>query len=448
MPQKPKNVNEFWDKFQSLIIDTGLSEADAAQYVRWGQQFAKSMRGPIRSRTAMDVDRFLASLSTKSELRSWQVAQARDALLMLYHQFLNLPLFDGQYSAAAAQPKTAPARRPAAKFADTLSPASEIESSHADVMHALRSEIRLRHYSMRTESSYTQWVVRYIAFHKGADPKKLKAQHIREYLSYLAEKRKVAASTQNQALNALVFLYTQVFKLNPGRFDNFVRSKRPAKVPLVLAREEVVLLFNEMKGVPKLMVQLMYGAGLRLMECVRLRIKDVDFGQGQIVVRNGKGRKDRVTLLPEANVGNLKRQIEKARKLFEQDLSAGRQGADIEPAQHRKTPAAAKNWIWQYVFPSMRLSVDPESGLARRHHFHPNSVQKSVKTAARAAGLSKQVSCHTLRHSFATHLLEAGADIRTVQDLLGHSDVATTMIYTHVLNRPGVAVKSPADMLR
>ncbi|MBW1692530.1 MAG: integron integrase, partial [Deltaproteobacteria bacterium] len=273
----------------------------------------------------------------------------------------------------------------------------------------------------------------------------LGSSKIKAYLDYLAETREVSASTQNQALNAIVFLYEQVLKGDAGEFADFVRAKRPRRLPVVLTREEVEMLLDELSGVKQLMAGLLYGSGLRLMECLRLRVQDIDFKMHQIMVRDGKGQKDRVTMLPERYKKSLQRQLKYARSLYSQDMSEGTAGVYIWPALARKYPTASKEWKWQYVFPSSRLSVDPRSRLVRRHHLHENTIQKAVKTAAEKAGIPKRVNCYALRHSFATHLLEGGYDIRTVQELLGHADVSTTMIYTHVLNKPGLAVKSPAD---
>ncbi|HNY71852.1 MAG TPA: integron integrase [Syntrophorhabdus sp.] len=287
---------------------------------------------------------------------------------------------------------------------------------------------------------------RFIAFHDYTDLKKLDAtKAVKEYLEYLAVERVVAASTQNQALNALVFLYTNVLNKPFGDLETFVRAKRPQRLPEVMTREEVQVLFDHMKGVTLLMAGLMYGGGLRLMECVRLRVMDLDFGRRQIMVRDGKGQKDRVTMLPERFSVVLKEHLARVRTVYDNDRASGVPGVYMWPALARKYPKAALEWKWQYVFPAKSLSVDPRSAIVRRHHINENLVQKAVKEAAGRAGINKRVSCHTLRHSFATHLLEARYDIRTVQELLGHADVSTTMIYTHVLNRPGLSVMSPAD---
>nr|WP_273696465.1 integron integrase [Syntrophorhabdus aromaticivorans] len=322
----------------------------------------------------------------------------------------------------------------------------EVERQYAALLDTLRTEIRARHYSIRTETAYVDWVRRFVAFHCYADPTGLDATAtVKEYLDFLAVEREVAASTQNQALNALVFFYTHALRKPFGEMETFVRAKRPRRLPEVMTRDEVQALFGQMEGVMVLMAGLMYGGGLRLMECVRLRVMDIDFARCRIMVRDGKGQKDRVTMLSERFAGPLRDHLARVKVVYEEDRGKGVPGVYMWPAMARKYPRAASEWKWQYVFPAKSLSVDPRSGLVRRHHINESLVQKAVKEAAARAGLTRRISCHTLRHSFATHLLEARYDIRTVQELLGHADVSTTMIYTHVLNRPGLSVISPAD---
>ena len=314
------------------------------------------------------------------------------------------------------------------------------------MVEAIRTEIRTRHYSYRTETAYLDWARRFIAFNDYADAQGLEpAIAVKNYLEYLAVKREVAASTQNQALNALVFMYDQVLKRPLGEMDQFTRAKRPQRLPEVMTRPEVEALLSKIDGVPGLMAGLLYGSGLRIMECVRLRVKDVDFGKRQIMVRDGKGQKDRVTMLPQRFAVPLQDHLGRVKAIYEADRAKNIAEVYVWPALARKYPNAGKEWIWQYVFPAKSLSVDPRSGAVRRHHLNENLVQKAVKAAALQAGINRKISCHTLRHSFATHLLEASYDIRTVQELLGHADVSTTMVYTHVLNRPGLSVRSPAD---
>lgn len=315
------------------------------------------------------------------------------------------------------------------------------------LLDQVRSLIRCKHYSIRTEQTYVDWIRRYILFHDKRHPKDLGEKHISAFLSHLAVHKRVASSTQNQALCAIVFLYRQVLKMELGEFDNLVRAKRPHKLPVVFTRDEVKQILLQLNGLNWLLGQLLYGAGLRVMECVRLRVKDVDFGYGQIVVRDGKGKKDRVTMLPAIIVDDMKRHLLKTRKIHEMDLKAGFGAVYLPYALDRKYKNANRSWSWQYVFPATRRSIDPRSGIERRHHLSESVPQRAVKNAIRQSGITKAGSCHSLRHSFATHLIEEGYDIRTVQELLGHKDVSTTMIYTHVLNKGGKGVKSPGDSL-
>lgn len=317
----------------------------------------------------------------------------------------------------------------------------------AKLIDQVRNVIRTKHYSIRTEQAYTDWIKRYILFHGKQHPDKLNEQHISEFLTHLAVQRKVASSTQNQALCAIVFLYRDILQIPIGEFENLTRAKRPEKLPVVFTGDEVKQILLQLNGVHWLMGQLIYGAGLRVMECVRLRVKDIDFEYRQVLVRNGKGNKDRVTMLPNLIIDELKRHLLKSKKIHENDLAAGFGEVYLPYALEKKYKTANRDWAWQYVFPAYKRSTDPRSGIERRHHISETVPQRSVKQAIRNAGIHKAGSCHSLRHSFATHLLESGYDIRTVQELLGHKNVSTTMIYTHVLNRGGKGVQSPVDSL-
>jgi integron integrase len=307
-----------------------------------------------------------------------------------------------------------------------------------------RDIMRLKHLSYRTEEAYLSWVKRFIVFHDKRHPKDMGATEIRAFLTHLAVHDQVAASTQNSALNALLFLYRHVLRQPFPDLGEIERAKRPRRVPTVFTQEEVPQVLAHLTGVPALMAGLLYGAGLRLMECVRLRVKDVDFAYRQITVRDGKGAQDRVTMLPQSLVAPLQRHLSKV-KLVHEDVLAGYGEVYLPYAFARKDPHAGTSWAWQYVFPASQRSIDPRTGIARRHHVSETVLQKAVHRAVRRAGIQKRGSCHTLRHSFATHLLENGYDIRTVQELLGHKDVSTTMIYTHVLQRGGKGVRSPLD---
>ncbi|MBI3939031.1 MAG: integron integrase [Betaproteobacteria bacterium] len=313
------------------------------------------------------------------------------------------------------------------------------------LLDQVRGAIRRLHYSRRTEESYIHWIKRFIYFSGKRHPATLGESEVTAFLNHLATERRVAAATQNQALSALLFLYREGLGRELPWLDGLVRAKRPARLPVVLTREEVGRLLGALEGTRWLMASLLYGAGLRLVECLRLRVKDIDFGYRQVLVRDGKGQKDRVTMLPGKLAEPLRRHLERVRRLHQRDLLGGYGEVHLPYALARKYPRAGADWAWQYVFPSKNRSADPEDGVIRRHHLDESVLQRAVKEAVRAAGIAKHVSCHTLRHAFATHLLEAGYDIRTVQELLGHADVSTTMIYTHVLNKGGRGVRSPLD---
>jgi integron integrase len=315
------------------------------------------------------------------------------------------------------------------------------------LLDRVRHEIRRRHYSRRTEKAYVCWIRRYVIFHGKRHPNDLGAAEVTSYLSHLAVAEQVSASTQNQAFSALLFLYRSVLGRELSGLGQSIRAKPPVRLPLVLTRREVQAVLGCMDGVTRLMAALMYGAGLRLLECARLRVKDLDLARGEIMVRDGKGRKDRVAPLPASLVETLRGHLTRVRRLHDRHRAAGTGTVALPHALERKYPSAASEWAWQWVFPATRLYRDVDTAQRRRHHLHESVVQRAFRSAVRAAGITKPASCHTLRHSFATHLLDAGYDIRTIQELLGHSDVSTTMIYTHVLNRGGRGVRSPLDDL-
>jgi integron integrase len=400
--------------------------------------------------------------------------QAVQALKLLYQEHLGpiwagkwqwdkaeahaLALFQSQqnHTAQAVSPETS-----SRSESQKQDPLSEQPSSHgfiddtnglsrnrktSEELGKLRSEIRQRHYSLRTEQTYEAWVQRFLKFCRKMEKTEPREPEVKAYLDYLVENRQVSASTQSQALNAIVFYFKNALGQPLGEIGTFTRSRRPRKLPEVLSVAEIEKLLGVMSGTTGLMAGLLYGCGLRLTECISLRVKDIDFEYRQIKVW-GKGNKHRPTVLPRSYEDFLRQHLDRVKEVHRQDLAKGYGEVYMEPALARKYPQAAKQWLWQYVFPSTSLSVDPRSGVVRRHHIHETALQKAVAAAARKVGLAKQVGCHTLRHSFATHLLENGADIRTVQELLGHANVATTMIYTHVMNRPGVNVQSPADRI-
>jgi integron integrase len=316
-----------------------------------------------------------------------------------------------------------------------------------NLLEQVRNLIRVKHYSIRTEETYINWIKRFVLFHNKRHPVEMGELEVSQFLTHLAVKGKVSASTQNQALSAILFLYRNVLKKEIGWMDDIERAKKPKILPVVFAKEEVKAILVRLKETQWLMANLLYGSGLRLMECVLLRVKDVDFEYNQIIVRDAKGQKDRVTMLPVSLKEPLKRHLEKVKAIHKEDLKEGFGKVYLPFALERKYPNANREWGWQYVFPATKRSKDPRTGIERRHHIAETVLQKAVKAAMRSTGIAKNGSCHTFRHSFATHLLEAGYDIRTIQELLGHKDVSTTMIYTHVIMQGGKGVQSPLDAI-
>ena len=314
------------------------------------------------------------------------------------------------------------------------------------LLDQVRAAIRVRHYSRRTEDTYVQWIRRFILFHAKRHPRDMGEREITAFLTYVAVDKNVAASTQNQALSALLFLYQRVLARPLDWLDDVVRARRPKRLPVVLSREEISRLHGELQGVPQLIARLMYGTGMRLMEALRLRVKDMEFEKRQVIVRAGKGDKDRYTVLPDSLVDPLQLHLTKVKALHQADLTDGSGSVSLPFSLARKYPNADREWGWQYVFPSGRLSTARGDTVLRRHHLDEKNLQRTFRHTALRCRFGKPVSSHTLRHSFATHLLESGYDLRTIQELLGHKDVSTTMIYTHVLNKGGRGVRSPLDM--
>ena len=325
------------------------------------------------------------------------------------------------------------------------SPPFTTSAAPRKLLDRVRWHLRVKRYSIRTEQAYVDWIRRFILFHGKRHPGELNEEHIAAFLSHLAINRNVSASTQNQAFSALLFLYQHVLERKLEFIDGVERVRRPARLPVVLSKTEARAVLAHLKGDYRLMAHLLYGSGLRLLEAARLRVKDLDFAYNRITINESKGQQSRITILPARLKRPLQAHLARVHELHRQDLTRGGGAVYMPYALDRKYVNAARSWPWQYVFPAAKLSVDPRSGETRRHHVSEKNLQNAVKLAIRAAGLSKAASCHTFRHSFATHLLEAGYDIRTVQELLGHKDVSTTMIYTHVLNKPGLGVCSPID---
>lgn len=313
------------------------------------------------------------------------------------------------------------------------------------LLEQVSDAIRIKHYSSRTEKTYIDWIKRYILFHDKRHPKDMGAEEIQAFITHLATQKQLAASTQNQALSAVIFLYRYVLKIDITLPSDIIRAQKSEALPVVLTHHEAMSVINKMTGVSQLMTKILYGSGLRLMECLRLRVKDIDFGNHQIIVRDGKGEKDRLTMLPDVLISDLQTHLKTVDDIHQQDLKAGYGEVYLPYALARKYPNAPKEWIWQYLFPAFARSVDPETKKIRRHHLDESVLQKAIRQTARIVGIDKPVSPHVFRHSFATHLLQNNYDIRTIQELLGHKDVKTTMIYTHVLQRGGLAVKSPLD---
>lgn len=438
-----------WPRYLAVLRKAGVPARNVEWYERWVRRFAAFKADiPMAARSYEDVRTFLEYIGSSGGAAGWQLEQADHALHLLYRDlFKSRWIPEWRPVEPSAEPPVCPPPGRGSRGGCTARDQTGRADHGAAEELAVRihAEIRNRGYSWKTEAAYRHWAQRLLAFSGVTSPDLIPPGKLREYLEYLAVDRGVTAGTQSQALNALVFLFTHVLKRPIGEIGEFPRARRPQRVPNVLDRAEVRALLSRMSGTAALVARLLYGSGLRLGEGLGLRVKDLDLEHRQLLVRNGKGAKDRVTVVADGAVGELRGQIEKALERHRTELAHGRGEAWIWPSLERKYPGIARQPGWQFVFPATGLWKDPDSGRMLQLHMHESVVQKAVRAAAIAAGITKPVGCHTLRHSFATHLLESGADIRTVQELLGHSDVSTTMIYTHVLNRPGLAVRSPAD---
>lgn len=442
------------------VLETKISNKRAWPYMsEWGKKFLEAHEGK-GTFSVLEVESWISSVSKKNFLQDWQIKQVRAALELLFTHVLKHgtnPLDKNssrhgdktKYSIKDANSQEKSAKRngqqKTADLAQTGKPSRDSRPQKMDPIDLMRKTIRTLHYSLRTEKSYLEWTRRFLEFIHPTEWQHASPNDLERFLEDLANRLCVSASTQNQGLHAILFFFEHILHRPPEERLQFKRAKVSMKIPMVLQKPEVKLLLGKMSGICKIMAGLCYGSGLRLMECLRLRVKDIVFEKGQITVREGKGSKDRVVPLPRAYEAALKSQIDAVKSLHEQDLAQGHGTTHLPDAVLNKYPHAARELAWQFVFPSEKLSVNPRTGNIQRHHIHENTLQNAVKNAVRTLRLPSGVSVHTLRHSFATHLLEAGYDIRTIQELMGHADVATTMIYTHVLNRPGVTVKSPAD---
>lgn len=424
-------LEETLPEFQNFLREGKLAPENNIPYLaHWVSKFLFFITRKDHSDTGALVIEFLDSLRTRENIVDWQVTQAEQALLLYLNHF------KGGEALKTAQGGTLP---------------DASLSDKAGVLAEMKRLLRLKHYSYRTEVTYLDWAERFFSYvketAKDADSASLTSDTVRNYLGHLAINRRVSSSTQNQAFNALIFLFRDVLGRELTGLSGTVRAKRGKKLPVVLSVEEVKSLFSNLTGPSVLMAQLLYGSGLRLMELARLRVQDIDFDGRLLVVRNGKGDKDRSTILPETLREPLRLHLEKVKSLHTKDLSSGFGEVYLPDALERKYPNAGKEWIWQYVFPSARLSVDPRSGKVRRHHASEKAIQTAIAVAVRKAGIAKHATVHTLRHSFATHLLMNGVNIREVQSLLGHKSIETTMIYTHVMREMTNAPESPLDVL-
>lgn len=422
--RKPHADASWYTPYLRALEITRVPESQRSWYIRWVKIFADFLvEKPLPEAVRNDVESFTSALRSMPGSEEWKIRSAYLALRLLL-----TAVYGKGWETTVSVARDAPSG-----------------STVAGDLDPLRAVCRARCYSRRTEESYAQWVRRFLTFRKTLASDIPDAVAVKAFLERLVVAGMVSSSTQAQALNALVFWFKQALGKEFGDLGEFQKSKRPRFVPVVLTRAEVARLLAAMNGDTALMASLLYGSGLRLQELITLRVKDIDMERRQITVREGKGRKDRLTVLPERYRKIVVEHLERVRTLWKRDSEIGFAGTTFPPALERKYPGAPREWPWQFVFPASRLCIEPGTGRSRRHHIDESVLQKAVKAAVTRAGIAKRASCHTLRHSFATHLLESGADIRTVQELLGHSDVSTTMIYTHVLNRPGLAVRSPAD---
>jgi len=463
-----QNIARFWENYINNTVTYNINPKVTRWYVRHVEQYIKSYPNlKLALHSPEQIEYYFREKGRNPRLQDWQYKQLVDALKILFVEMVKAPWADAfpwqEWSELSSTLENSHATisrdyHPVARWnaEDSAFSQNEKESGlfkqiyniYPDHIDKFVTQIRILQYSIRTERAYLGWFIRFICFHSMQDPSGLSEADIAKFLEYLVVRRNVSGSTQAQALNAIIFFYKKVLGKELDENIQFVRSSKPKRLPVVLTNTEVMQLFNGIENATyKLMANLLYGCGMRLMECVRLRVLDVDFGYQQILVRNTKGKKDRVVPIPRCLVEALQNQIDKVKHLHTEDIEEGFGAVYLPDALARKYPKAETELKWQYVFPSSKVSTDPRSGKVRRHHVHENGLQKYIKKASEQAGINKKVNCHALRHSFATHLLENGYDIRTVQELLGHADVSTTMIYTHVLNKPGVTVTSPLDVL-
>jgi len=448
-------VARFWQRYLDLARRFRVPDRRLPWYRKHVEALIAAHPGQrLRDIAPDDLNSWLETLARDPSLAHWRLRQCVDALRLLFSHLLKAPwagefdwahwLTDG-VRLANDHPTVA---RSFESSGESPGGRHRLAQRHPELHRRFVAAVRLSDYSINTEQSYASWINRFLLFHRDTDPGDCGEGEVAAFLEHLAVRRKVAGATQAQALNALVFFFAQVVQRPLGEIGPFKRPTRARRIPVVLSPHEVTQLLDAIDGMKGLMARLMYGSGLRVMECVRLRVQDLDFDYQQVTVRCGKGKKDRVVPMPRALREPLRRQSVWRQGLHERDLAAGVAGAFLPAALARKFPNAERELRWQYLFPSSRVAQDPRSGAVRRHHLHQTVLQRTIRAATQRTGISKRVTSHTLRHSFATHLLSSGADIRTVQELLGHADVSTTMIYTHVLHKGGLGVQSPLDVLQ
>ena len=451
-------ISRFWHNYLSVLEKSGVPRVARPWYRKHVEAYVAAHSATrLTQHSSAHVDDYLAAKGRNPKLREWQFRQMVDALRLLFCELVR-PAWASSYDwshwrafARELEPGHPTLRREAAPMPPGAAGGNPLvdrfRSTYDHTYRRFIGTLRVRRMAVRTEQAYEHWLARFFQFHGWPPLDGLGPPAIAAYLEHLALERRVAAATQKVALNALVFLFREVLGRDLADAIGFTRSAPRRRLPVVLSPHEVARLLDAMHGRTQLMAALMYGTGMRLMECVRLRVQDLDFDYRQISVRAGKGDKDRVVPLPQRLIPRLQTHLDAVRTLHEGDLAAGFGEALVPAALARKLGGATRRFGWQYLFPATRLAVDPASGVTRRHHIHETSLQRAIREAARRAGIDKRVSSHTLRHSFATHLLENGRDIRLIQELLGHADVSTTMIYTHVLGRGGLGVASPLDQL-
>lgn len=444
-------MEEIWTEYAKVVAAAGVPADRRAWYQRWCEQFRRFLKGRnFTEATPDDVLSFLKGLANSAKMTQWQVEQAHDAVILLLDKTLQIPWTETETIPVPEHQDIEGEvdnrwRNRALPDESSSADAGELPKRYVRIIEELRIILRRNGYALRTERTYLDWVRRFFIYVKPGSREELDDESIENFLNYLAVTRRVNTNTQRQALNALVFFYRHILKKKVGEKLMIKPGSSRKKLPVVLTREECRNLFDEISAEHKLVARLLYGSGLRIIECLRLRVHDIDMDRKMVRVCFGKGNKSRVTPLPESLIEECRDQLEYVRSLFEKDRAKNTAGVFLPESVQNKAPGKGRTFGWQYLFPAKKLSVDPKSGLVRRHHLHEKMVQREIKAAAGRARIYKDVTAHTLRHSFATHLLESGTDIRTLQELLGHADVSTTMIYTHVLNKPGVAVRSPLD---